>query len=182
MKTKDVLLLGIGVGLGYLALKKYQQNKPKSENNNLNYIVNPEKVFNETPIIPQNNVETILQKPLKVNNVTQNKFATNGGYDEVIIPKGTIINDMRITGFGGSFSVNKLNGFDDGGATAKFDEFDVIQVVDTSHREKIDKVKFPNSQDPIFQNNGFNIMIGDTVQAKLNKDVKRSYPNKPILF
>jgi uncharacterized membrane protein YebE (DUF533 family) len=31
MKTQDLLLLGIGVGLGYLAFKKYQQNKPKSD-------------------------------------------------------------------------------------------------------------------------------------------------------
>lgn len=31
MKTQDLLLLGIGVGIGYLAFKKYQQNKPKPE-------------------------------------------------------------------------------------------------------------------------------------------------------
>jgi uncharacterized membrane protein YebE (DUF533 family) len=31
MKTQDVLLLGIGIGIGYLAFKKYQQNKPKKD-------------------------------------------------------------------------------------------------------------------------------------------------------
>lgn len=31
MKTKNLLLLGIGVALGYLAFKKYQQNKLKTE-------------------------------------------------------------------------------------------------------------------------------------------------------
>ena len=30
MKTQDILLLAVGVGIGYLAVKKYQQNKPKS--------------------------------------------------------------------------------------------------------------------------------------------------------
>lgn len=29
MKTSDLLLLGIGVGLGYYGFKRYQQNKPK---------------------------------------------------------------------------------------------------------------------------------------------------------
>jgi uncharacterized membrane protein YebE (DUF533 family) len=32
MKTQDLLLLGIGVGIGYLAFKRYQQNKPKPDN------------------------------------------------------------------------------------------------------------------------------------------------------
>jgi len=31
MKTKDLLLLLAGVGLGYLAYKRYQQTKPKTE-------------------------------------------------------------------------------------------------------------------------------------------------------
>jgi len=31
MKTQDLLLLGIGVGIGYLAFKRYQQNKPKAD-------------------------------------------------------------------------------------------------------------------------------------------------------
>jgi hypothetical protein len=31
MKTQDLLLLGIGVGIGYLAFKRYQQNKPKQD-------------------------------------------------------------------------------------------------------------------------------------------------------
>jgi hypothetical protein len=31
MKTQDILLLAVGVGIGYLAVKKYQQNKPKSD-------------------------------------------------------------------------------------------------------------------------------------------------------
>jgi hypothetical protein len=31
MKTQDLLLLGIGVGIGYLAFKRYQQNKPKPD-------------------------------------------------------------------------------------------------------------------------------------------------------
>ena len=31
MKTQDLLLLGVGVGLGYLAFKKYQQNKAKAD-------------------------------------------------------------------------------------------------------------------------------------------------------
>ncbi len=31
MKTQNLLLLGIGVGLGYSLFKKHQQNKPKTE-------------------------------------------------------------------------------------------------------------------------------------------------------
>lgn len=36
MKTKDLLLLLAGVGLGYLAFKRYKQNKPKTETQPLN--------------------------------------------------------------------------------------------------------------------------------------------------
>jgi uncharacterized membrane protein YebE (DUF533 family) len=32
MKTSDLLLLAVGAGLGYLAFKKYQQNKAKKDN------------------------------------------------------------------------------------------------------------------------------------------------------
>jgi uncharacterized protein HemX len=31
MKASNLLLLGIGVGLGYYGFKRYQQNKPKQE-------------------------------------------------------------------------------------------------------------------------------------------------------
>ena len=184
MKIDKKVFIGVGVlVIGYLLLKKSKSNIANQNGavipKNGSFEI-PKNVFLE---IPKNKVDLVAPiKKIKVNNVIQNKLSSKGSYDDVIIPKGTVINDMVINGVGGSFLVNSLNEFDSGGAFAEFEEFDILQLVDSSNREKIDKVQFPNSVDRIVQKNGFSVGIRDVVQAKLNKDIVRSYPNKVIIY
>jgi hypothetical protein len=77
---------------------------------------------------------------------------------------------------------NKLNDFDGGGTFVNSYNFDIIEVTDISYREKVDKVLTPFAVDRIFEKNGFKVGAGDIVKIKLNQDVKRSIPNKVIVY
>jgi hypothetical protein len=181
-KTK----LGIGVvllaGVGY-----YFYNKSKSPMTNVstNLSKPSEPILTTLPVISQSSTNKKFY-PQKINNVTQSLIKGQGSYDDAIIPKNTIIEDVRIVNspldFGGSFQVNKLNDFDGGGTFVDSYNFDIIEVTDISYREKVDKVLTPFAVDRIFEKNGFKVGAGDIVKIKLNQDVKRSIPNKVIVY
>jgi len=181
-KTK----IGIGVvllaGVGY-----YFYNKSKSPLTNIstNSPKPSEPILTTLPVINQLTTNKKFY-PQKINNVTQNLIKGQGSYDDAIIPKNTTIEDVRIVNtpldFGGSFVVNKLNDFDGGGTFVNSYNFDIIEVTDISYREKVDKVLTPFAVDRIFEKNGFKVGAGDIVKIKLNQDVKRSIPNKVIVY
>ena len=78
--------------------------------------------------------------------------------------------------------VNKMNDFDGGGGYVESYKFDIIEVTDISFREKVDKVLSPYGVDYISEQNGFKIGTGDIVKIRLNEDVKRTFPNKVIMY
>jgi hypothetical protein len=181
-KTK----IGIGVvlltGVGY-----YFYNKSKSTMTNVNTNLQKpsEPILTTLPVINQLNTNKKFY-PQKINNITQSLIKGQGSYDDAIIFKNTILEDVRIVNspldFGGSFQVNKLNDFDGGGTFVDSYNFDIIEVIDNSYREKVDKVLTPYAVDRIFEKNGFKVGAGDIVKIKLNQDVKRSIPNKVIFY
>jgi hypothetical protein len=181
-KTKIGIGVLVLVGVGY-----YFYNKSKSPMTNVttNLPKPSEPILTTLPVINQLNTNKKFY-PQKINNVTQTLNKGQGSYDNAIIPKNTVIEDVRIVNspldFGGSFQVNKLNDFDGGGTFVDSYNFDIIEVTDISYREKVDKVLTPYAVDRIFEKNGYKVGAGDIVKIKLNQDVKRSIPNKVIFY
>jgi hypothetical protein len=178
-------LLGVGAIAGFYFFNKNkkpvtnvvteQQTKPI-----------PDSVKYSEPVMASSTLNK-KKYPQKTNNVKQNIIKTKGSkYDDAIIPKGTIIEDVRIISnplfTSGTFNVNKINDFDGGSGYVKSYEFDIIEVKDTSFREKVDKVLSPYAVDYISEQNGFKIGTGDIVKIRLNQDIKRTFPNQIIIF
>jgi hypothetical protein len=196
MKNKNILygLLGVGAIAGL-----YFWNKNKKSDTNV--ITNTPKtdlisdgakksevILPTKPIVSQLNTNKNIY-PQKTNNVKQTLIKTKGLggiYDKVIIPKGTVIEDVRINYLPhqtiGFFKVDILNDFDGGNRQAKNDEFDILEITDISYRKKVDKVLAPFAVDYIGTKNGFTISSGDIVKIKLNKDIEDSIPNQIIKY
>ena len=184
MKNKKLLygLIGIGAIAGFYFYNKNKKSETKVfEQNQI-----PSQLENTTqaPISASVVSSTSIKKkyPQKINNVKQTIIKTKGSqYDDAIIPKGTIIEDVRIISnpfkTAGTFMVNKMNDFDGGGGYVESYKFDIIEVTDISFREKVDKVLSPYGVDYISEQNGFKIGTGDIVKIRLN-DIRNKKTNQ----
>jgi hypothetical protein len=197
MKNKNILygLLGVGALAGFYfwnkkTIKSRNLNSESLKNNSKSVFTTeepkqPELILPTKPIVSQLNTNKNIY-PQKINNVKQTFIKTTGIYDKAIIPKGTVIEDVRINYLPhqtiGFFNVDKLNDFDGGGGEAKNNEFDILEVTDISYRKKVDKVLAPFAVDYIGTKNGFKIGTGDIVKIKLNQDVERWIPNQIIFY
>lgn len=200
MKNKNILygLLAVGALAGFYfwnkkTIKSRNLNSESLKDNSKSVFTTeepkqPELILPTKPIVGQLNTNKNIY-PQKTNNVKQTLIKTKGLggiYDKVIIPKGTVIEDVRINYLPhqtiGFFKVDILNDFDGGIREAKNDEFDILEITDISYRKKVDKVLAPFAVDYIGTKNGFTISSGDIVKIKLNKDIEDSIPNQIIKY
>jgi hypothetical protein len=95
----------------------------------------------------------------------------------IIIPKGTIINNARIDWNGIEFEVTKENQYDYGTRNANFGDFEILSIVDRS--KEADIPPFNQLKKNI---NGFPVTYRTIVNAKLNKNITNSINNAPVIY
>jgi hypothetical protein len=208
MKTSNLLLiLGVG-GIGYYLLKnKKPQQIVNSDTTPISETSGDVVGGSTTPISTtsgsvNNKIDTATivntsspkieagLAPLSVlkvtPNIVQQTFLKKEGlYDTILIPKGTILSNVRIYNtyqMLGFFEVNKINNFDSGSGSVRDYQFDILEQTDTSKRTKVNKVELPYATDIFFEKNGFRVGTGDIVKIKLKEDVQRSIPNQIIMY
>lgn len=94
-------------------------------------------------------------------------------YKNVITPKGTMINNVLINGYGFSFQAPMENEFDTGLRSVKFGDFEVLSIVDKSQEDPIASYTTVN---------GFPVKIGTKVNVRLTNDVVNSVPTELIIM
>jgi hypothetical protein len=95
----------------------------------------------------------------------------------IIIPKGTIINNARIDWNGIEFETTKENQYDYGTRNANFGDFEILSIVDRS--KEADIPPFNQLKKNI---NGFPVTYRTIVNAKLNKNITNSINNAPVIY
>ena len=95
----------------------------------------------------------------------------------IIIPKGTIINNARIDWNGIEFEATKENQYDYGTRNANFGDFEILSIVDRS--KEADIPPFNQLKKNI---NGFPVTYRTIVTAKLNKNITNSINNAPVIY
>jgi hypothetical protein len=120
---------------------------------------------------------------IDVNQLIKKQMQENR--KNIIIPKGTIINNARIDWNGIEFEATKENQYDYGTRNANFGDFEILSIVDRS--KEADIPPFNQLKKNI---NGFPVMYRTIVNAKLNKtqfnyenlDSKYSNANIDVLY
>jgi hypothetical protein len=175
MKNRNLLIGTVVIVLGYLLYKK-SQNKTNTIEYSKECYDSLERALQSENVKPPNFEKDFLkncQEQKNLNNYSQSTTKLKN----IIIPKGSIINNARINWNGIEFETKKENEYDYGIRNVNFGDFEILSIVDRSKEPNI-----PPYNQLKKDINGFKVTYNTIVNVKLNKNITNSINNAPVIY